>query len=269
MDKDTSTSNNQPSETPTAGPPVPVVPMTPSPVQSQSSTDVMGIISLILAFTGLQLIGFIIGLIGVKKAKEEGRSTTLSKVGWILNLIMMIIAVAMIILFIVLGVFTNNAANNIKKSADTYQQQQKDDYNASTSSKKDYAAGETAQFGNLKVKVNNVTRNYVPTNEYERADTGKELIVVDLTVTNTGKDSEYVSDFDFNVEDNGLQVNSSFTAAPGTAFKTGNLTSGASTSGQIVYEVTAGATNLKLAYEDSVYNPSTYSTDKVNYTLGL
>jgi len=55
--------------------------------QPASKTDTLGIISLVLLFVGMQLPGFIVGLIGASKAKKEGRSPILSRLGWILNLV--------------------------------------------------------------------------------------------------------------------------------------------------------------------------------------
>jgi amino acid transporter len=83
----------------------------------EQKTDVLGIISLICAFIGLQVIGFIVGLIGVKKAKEENRPATLSKIGWILNLIFMIIALIVIIAIIALGAFASNNSEKIEDAA--------------------------------------------------------------------------------------------------------------------------------------------------------
>lgn len=70
-----------------------------SPPLSQE-TDILGIISIIMAFVGFQLIGIILAIIGMNKAKQEGRPVTLSKVGLILNIIMMLVFLPLIILFL-------------------------------------------------------------------------------------------------------------------------------------------------------------------------
>src|SRR5690606_14736108 len=76
-------------------------------------------------------------------------------------------------------------------------------------SKKDFAKGETAQFENLEVKVNSVQRDYVPTSSFYAADEGKELILVNLTIKNTGKSAEYVSEYIFDINDMGVSDSSS------------------------------------------------------------
>ena len=57
---------------------------------SQAASDRYGVLSIIIAFIGFQIIGLIIGLVGASKAKKEGRSPTLSRIGWILNLVIII-----------------------------------------------------------------------------------------------------------------------------------------------------------------------------------
>lgn len=59
----------------------------PQPQQSQQEpTDVFGIISLVTIFVGFQLVGVILGYLGMKKAKKEGYSPILSKIGFWVNL---------------------------------------------------------------------------------------------------------------------------------------------------------------------------------------
>ncbi len=86
-------------------------------VAESSKTDVLGIISIICAFTGFQLVGFILGLIGVSKAKKEKYPSTLSRVGWILNLIVLIIVLVIIVLlFVAVPVLQRNQRDVTRKS---------------------------------------------------------------------------------------------------------------------------------------------------------
>ena len=74
------------SPTPLVGqPPVPT--LTPP----EHYTDGWGIASIILASLSLNLPGFIVGLIGASKAKRIGAAPVLSRIGWIVNLAMMIL----------------------------------------------------------------------------------------------------------------------------------------------------------------------------------
>ena len=75
---------------PVPGPGQPAAP-TQNSVSPVTYTDTYGIVSLILAVIAFNLPGFIVGLIGARKAKKLGASPVLSRIGWIVNLIMMII----------------------------------------------------------------------------------------------------------------------------------------------------------------------------------
>lgn len=76
------------------------------PTQSPGTTDVLGIISVILPFMGLAIVGFIIGIIGVKKAKKEGYSPTLSWVGLIISgLFSVFVILVLVLLFGVAAVW--------------------------------------------------------------------------------------------------------------------------------------------------------------------
>jgi hypothetical protein len=255
---------------------------TPPVTSSQSSsdintantnqTDILGIISLICAFIGLQLIGFILGLIGSSKAKKEGRSNTLSKIGWILNLIFGIIATILMILWVVLAVGAANKKADLIKSNPGTISSQLESKNSQISSKPEsteFNKGETADFGDYSVKIDSVTRGYVPTSSYSKAKDGNELIVLDLTVTNTSDKSQYVSNFDFDIEIDGLLERASYAKPPGTELPSGTLLQNKSTSGQIVFEVPANKQGLKLAKKGYVYDKQTYESKEVIYKLAF
>lgn len=92
-----------PSHNPQLTPPtlVPVPPPMQPPVppqQHSERTDVMGIISIIAPFIGFSLIGLVIGLIGASNAKRERRSPVLSRVGWIISLVVTILTLLIIAL---------------------------------------------------------------------------------------------------------------------------------------------------------------------------
>lgn len=94
----------QPDTTPANQPVAPSVSTQTQPVAGgQQKTDTMGIISLVLAFTGLHLIGIIVGVIGIQHAKRDGISTKLSKIAVILNVIFMILVALAVTAIVLLG----------------------------------------------------------------------------------------------------------------------------------------------------------------------
>lgn len=236
-------------------PPPPLAPMSGLPEQK---TDVLGILSIVFIFIATP-IGLILGLIGSSQAKKEGRSPTLSKVGWIINLILTLLAVAGVILLIVfamVGSANDKARNSSSGSSSNLQ------------SDTTFSKGETGHFGDFDVKIDNVTRNYIPADTYDKAGTGKELIVLDITVKNVSKDSQYISPYDFGVEDGAVQVTPTYVDPPATKFSGGNLISGGSSSGQLVFEINANDTGLQLVQKATVHD-SKYNYSDVTYKLAF
>lgn len=103
--------------TPQTPPPAPAQPAAPVSNTPKDHTDVFGIISIVMIFLFLHLPGFILGLIGVSKAKREGYSPILSRVGWIINLISMVLSLIVAALFVLLVVFAQQHADEIKSTS--------------------------------------------------------------------------------------------------------------------------------------------------------
>jgi hypothetical protein len=101
MNEPTSHPNNPQVPTPSYAPhPAPGQPAPPLVQASQSYTDGLGIASIILAALFINLPGLIVGLIGASKAKKAGASPAISRIGWIINLIMLVIGTLLLGLFI-------------------------------------------------------------------------------------------------------------------------------------------------------------------------
>jgi phage shock protein PspC (stress-responsive transcriptional regulator) len=75
---------------PTPPIPAPGQPPAPGPTVPTDYTDGFGIASIILAAMSLSIPGLVVGLIGAHKAKKLGASPILSRIGWIVNLVMTI-----------------------------------------------------------------------------------------------------------------------------------------------------------------------------------
>jgi hypothetical protein len=86
--------------------------------QSSAKTDVIGIVSIIMAFVSLQIPGIILGLIGSSKAKKEGRSPLLSRIGWILNTVMLTLGVVIIAIFLLLIPSHHRQLDDLGRKAD-------------------------------------------------------------------------------------------------------------------------------------------------------
>ncbi|MDQ5972741.1 MAG: hypothetical protein QG553_900 [Patescibacteria group bacterium] len=62
-----------------------------APATKKEPVDVLGLVSIGLAMFGLSLPGFIVGLVGASQAKKAGNSAVISRIGWIMNLVICII----------------------------------------------------------------------------------------------------------------------------------------------------------------------------------
>lgn len=224
---------------------------------------IVAILSCFIPFWGLAIgiTAVVLGIIAAKKPAGKGFGITGIVLGGLSTLINLIF-----IAFVVVALFAaGTVANEARQAVDESRQEAKQ----AETAKKDFTKGETGKFGSFEVKVNSVRRDYVPENEFSRASDGKELIVVNLTVKNTSDEAKSVSAFDFSINDNGIATSNSYVdVAP--ELPTGELSVGASTTGNIVYEVTKSASGLKLQYREGVFD---FGSDKAykeyDYTLAI
>ena len=201
----------------------------------------------------------VLGVLGVKKANGKGMAITGIVTGAVGALWALIVTA-----FFVIAIVASATAAERSREASLEKEKQTQSI---IDSKKDFAKGETAQFGDeLKVKINSVERNYAPGASYVPA-AGKEYIVVKLTIENISDKSKYIMTYDFGVLDNGFAEKSSF-APVSKELEGGSLADGESTTGNLVYEVTKDATDLKLQYTVTVFD-SAYKAKKLTYTLAF
>lgn len=220
-------------------------------------TGIIAVVSGWAPFWGF-LVGaaaIVLGILGLKKsAHMKGLSIAGIITGAIGALWSLVISVFFVLAIASVGI-GGAALNEVVQEAQDSVSQHNAETKALIDAKKDFSKGETAKFGKFEVKVNSVTRNYTPEQDYLTPEDGKEFIVINITVKNTSDESQYVSNFDYKLNDDGLAVSASyFDVTPD--FEAGDLSAGASQTGNILYEVTKGENNLKLQYETSVYDLS-------------
>jgi len=95
----------QPPVTPEAIAPTPnfVAPVMPTPVitaQESHKKDVLGILSIVSVLFGVLPIGLILGLVGASHAKKSHTSPVVSRVGWILNLVLMLVLIPIFVILV-------------------------------------------------------------------------------------------------------------------------------------------------------------------------
>jgi hypothetical protein len=225
---------------------------------------VVGIVAAIsgwIPFWGLIVGGaaVVLGILGLRKANGKGMAIA----GLVTGAIGAFWSIFTTLFFVIALVAGIGATNGIQQAVEEQHQETQSLIEA----KKDFTKGETATFGDqFEVTVNSVETNYNP-GEYYAPDEGNQFIVVNVTIKNIGEESEYLSSYLFSVVDNGVAVDASY-APVGEELKTGDLEPGASTTGNLVYEVGADAADLKLAYVVNVYD-SSYDSKTLTYTLAF
>lgn len=249
-------------ETPAATPPTSNTPAATNGLAIAAM--VVGIVAFIsgwLPFWGL-LVGvaaIVLGFIALKKPTGKGMAITGIITGALAVLTSIIFTVLFVVTLVAGTAFVNEAKNQVDQ--ETAQSQEKID------AKKDFAKGEVAQFGTFEVTVNSVQRNFVPESEFYQPEEGKEFVVVNVTIKNTGSEAEYISPYDLSINDAGMAVTNAFVQID-SELESGDLSPDASATGNIVYEVTKDSTDLKLQYEEIVFTP-TYESKELTYTLAI
>lgn len=88
----------------------PVAPTPETPALTKHKKDGFGIVSIVFGILGLFPLGLILGFIGASRAKKANRSPVLSRIGWILSLIVMLVAVPLV----ALQIMSNMEAAEVK-----------------------------------------------------------------------------------------------------------------------------------------------------------
>jgi len=234
---------------------------------------VLGIASLVMGwavFLGFAtgIVAVVLGIIALKKKTGKGMSITgivTGAISVIWGLVLIYIVVAGISLFGGAVSQWGLASNEINKALNSYNQEQK----ALIESQKDFSKGTTAKFGNFEIKINNVTRNYVPSDGYYWVDDSKELVAINITVKNVGNETEYFGTSDLKINVNGILEYPSYSYNLSPKFEGGDMTKGASVTGNIVFEVTKDAPGLKLQHEETVYSTASSEFQTLTFTLEI
>lgn len=208
------------------------------------------------------IAAIVLGIIGLKRPGGRGMAITGIITGAV-GALWSLIVTALFIVALSIGATAVQTAQNAVDQANNESKSLID-------AKKDFAKGETANFADtLEVQVTDVQKGYNPGEYYTAAD-GKEYVKIAVTVKNISDDSEYVSSYSFNVLDNGIAKSVSY-APVDNELESGDLAAGATTSGNLVYEVTKGASDLKLVYKTTVstYDDGGYQSKELTYTLAF
>ena len=264
---------NQPPIIPPVGqppmsPPQPSLNSTPPSVgpAGEDPGKTLAIVGVVLAFF-FALVGLVVSIVAKNKSKAAGFNNTLATVGIWLNASFMILGVLITIFwFVVIASAITTSNNELTKMNTERDKESSEILNA----KKDFAKGETAKFGKLDVTVNKVQRNYMPTNRFSAPAEGKEFIIINVTIKNSSDESKYISASTLQLNVGGVSEYSTYVSGL-KQLEGGNLSSGASITGDLAFEVTKDASGLKLQYEETAFvtTDGKFNSKKLTYTLAI
>jgi len=209
----------------------------------------------------------VLGIIALKKPGGKGMSIAGIITGAVGALWSLIISAFFIIAIVTVGA-SGAVITEAARQADAAISAYSADSKAKIDSKKDFAKGDTANFDAYQVKVNSVKANYTSSDSFYTPADGKQFILVNLTVKNISNDSISISKYTFDVDDNGVSKGAAYVTVD-NELESGDLNKGASTTGNVVYEVAKDATSFKLQYSTYAFDTKTYESKKLVYTLAF
>ncbi len=124
---------------------------------------------------------------------------------------------------------------------------------ANTNQQTEYAVNDIIKIDDYTMTVNKVERNWQSPADYDTPESGKEYVLVEVTITNEGTDSVPYNTYDFKMQDNnGVQKTEAFTMVE-NSLSSGDLASGGKITGNLVYDVPLDATGLKLLFSPTFW----------------
>lgn len=266
---------NTPTPTPTPTPeqsfqtPPPTPPVTPSPAGSglaiaSLAVGIFALLSCWLLLWGVVagIAALVLGILSLKK-KPEGKTKKFAVAGIVNGGVATLFGIVITILLMVgftlstQGLGHSTSTNSMGFDASDQ---------AMLDAQKDFPRGSTANFGIYEVKVNSIQRNYTLSDPSKMKD-GYEYIVVNMTMKNIDKQSEFSGAYLFSVDD-GTQKYGGNNNAPEPAIANGELQPGQSITGNIVFAIPENTQSLKLSFDHDIYASSGRSKT-LTYTLAL
>lgn len=215
---------------------------------------VLGIVAAVFGWTGP--FGLVVGIAAIIFAilalvKQQSKAKSI----WGLVLGIIAVLTAIITISIATAVVKELDDNGtLSKMADTSES------TAATS----YTVGQAIDVDSKKVTVTSVERNWQSGNQFITADSGNELVKVQVSIENNSKSQISYNTFDWKLQDSkGVikDVDSSTFTVDG-ALNSGELAPAGKVSGFMVFQVPADDSGLVLSY-----NPSFFNDKKVEIKL--
>lgn len=226
------------------------------------------------AKNGLGVAGFILALIGL----FTGWIPVAGWIIWILGAVFSIIglfkrpkglAIAGTIISVVgvtiLIILTNIGANALDSATEKVDTDSNETSVSSTNDSKSkdktlektYGVGDTVSYNGYELKVNKV--DYDQGSDIDTPDSGKQYIIINLTITNNTDSSQSYNPFDFKLNDDGnkTDLDELLVDKDIEILDSGDLDPGASVTGNLIGQSKTDSKSLKLQYQTDYWGDET------------
>ena len=155
-----------------------------------------------------------------------------------------------VVIIIIVAVASSQGGSNNSSSSSSSSSS-----GSASQQKSEYAVGEAVKQDDITLTVTDVQRNYSTGNQFDTPESGKELVRVNVKLVNDSKNTASYSDANFKMQDSsGNRLYTTFTTVPNALSSAGELASGGSVTGNIVFLVPKDDKNLKLIFDGSFWS---------------
>ena len=201
-----------------------------------------------------------------KKIVDENGNVYVQKKPFYKRVWFWVFAVIVVIIFGSMSGSGDKAKNvsddSAKKVSDSSTNKSESSSSVAPATNTTFKVGETAEYKGVQFKVNKVDfTNGDP--DIDTLDTGKQYVVVNITIMNNADEKYDYNPLDFKLDDNGNQTDmSEFTTSVQDELNSGTLAKGASVTGNLVGQANT-SDKLKLIYEGNVFS----SKEHISFAL--
>lgn len=197
-----------------------------------------------------------------KKITDENGNTYVQKKPFYKRVWFWILAI-IVIAVIGSSIGGNKSDDSAKKVDGNKTTKSADGSSSKTKSQQTFKVGETAEYKGVQFKVNKVDyTNGDP--DVDSPDSGKQYVVMNVTISNNGDDKYDYNPFDFKLDDNGNQTDTTeVTSGIKDTLSSGTLAKGASVTGNLVGQANT-ADKLKLIYNGNIFSQKEHIVFELN-----
>jgi len=166
-------------------------------------------------------------------------------------------------IIVVIVIFSQMGSGNSDDSAKKVDSSSSKTASSSSKAQSTFKVGETAEYKGVQFKVNKVDFTDGDP-DVDSPDSGKQYVVMNITITNNGDEKYEYNPYDFKLDDNGNQTDATeITSSVNDTLNSGTLAKGGSVTGNLVGQANT-SDKLKLIYSGSIFSQKETITFDLN-----